>query len=1037
MKGKNILVTAACVIGFGGIIGNTLVGVATSRELNKKINDVRNDAKEADERYDASTRAHLERLIEETRDSITDTYVAGQQAMQARLDEALVNIAQAQRELEESITEDMDAEIAALRTQLVNQLNALATQLAGTLSSLGNDVAALEAAQAQLAATLEDVQERVETLEGQVEELEYYMDAVIDAVVDIYGLVEALDTRLTNVSNNLNTLANYLTSNYYTIAEIDQYVGVLGTALNTLQSYFLVGTDIKTMAQIVNEMSELDGDMTAFNGAEATDAKAQYIEELFAIIAAYEHDVQHTYDQIVTAYGVQSLAVPGAITTLKDNLLASAGLSALKDKMMVAMTRIILAPTKEDAKAVRDLYAGGVEYEIDTLRFELDRINASNAVFAMVTTTGQYKFTSAEFDYFNNDGIMNYAFDNTSVAIEERADYYTNAKKDLAFRVAQAKGLHDLAVDMSARYATIAGYNDGARLTDATTVAPFLADIDVLAKFDDYKTAIAELDGTALKLDTAEKIDAFVAALDADASIVEYAADKYEVLLQQQKTSADAVVAFDSAVLADSVKTVITTAIADAVVENAYVDAMEAVRQDATLETVDARKAKIDEYIAKKVADCKYEQACAKYLFDVKTAANTADAAIDALTNLTPEQKALLKESYVGDNVPELSSLYTTTGKATTDQYSTDEQWAALLAANTADITAMKTVAEKEDALKADQLAKVADIEAAAAGATTAGLSADVEALGAEFVKFVNAAYAEYTLVTNTAISYVNPTAEQAEAGMSVKQATAVAAGAKLTDLKADTKLALDSYADYIGLVKAADNLNQHILSYMSAFEANFKVIRDTYNHEDTEAVWTQFATERDYLANNWKQDHASAATSTLPGYAFDSAAEYDAAKETLTTFKAAVATALEGIATKTTEFDNYGTTLEGQMKAAFDEKEAAKLAANKTAQRAALDATYEKVLAAIEVEISADNRLTAKAVAGAYYSTACDSIANASRSNEPAIIYNSTFANFAKEVFGLKNSNEYDPADARYAAEGTPEYKTAEEQLTLMLAAY
>ena len=287
MKGKNILVTAACVIGFGGIIGNTLVGVATSRELNKKINDVRNDAKEADERYDASTRAHLERLIEETRDSITDTYVAGQQAMQARLDEALVNIAQAQRELEESITEDMDAEIAALRTQLVNQLNTLATQLAGTLSSLGNDVAALEAAQAQLAATLEDVQERVEVLEGQVEELAGYMDAVIDAVVDIYGLVDALDTRLTNVSNNLNTLANYLTSNYYTIAEIDQYVGVLSTALNTLQSYFLVGTDIKTMAQIVNEMSELDGDMTAFNGAEATDAKAQYIEELFAIIAAY------------------------------------------------------------------------------------------------------------------------------------------------------------------------------------------------------------------------------------------------------------------------------------------------------------------------------------------------------------------------------------------------------------------------------------------------------------------------------------------------------------------------------------------------------------------------------------------------------------------------------------------------------------------------------------------------------------------------------------------------------------------------------
>ena len=1037
MKGKNILVTAACVIGFGGIIGNTLVGVATSRELNKKINDVRNDAKEADERYDASTRAHLEKLIEETRDSITNTYVAGQKAMQDKLDQALLDIDAAQRELQESITEDMDAEIAALRTQLVNQLNTLATQLSGTLSSLGNDIAALDAAQAQLATTLEDVKDRVETLEDDVDGLKTNMNAIIDAVLEIYDLVDALDSRLTTVSNNLNTLATYLQANYYTIDQIDAYVGSLNTALNTLQSYFLVGTDIKTMAQIVEEMTELGGDMSAFNGDEATNAKAQYVEELFAIIAAYDHDVMDTYNAIVTGYGVQGLAVPASITTLKDNLLASAGLSALKDKMMVAMTRIILAPTKEAAKEVRDLYAGGVEYEIDTLRFELDRINASNAVFAMVTTTGQYKFTSAEFDYFNNDGIMNYAFDNTSVAIEERADYYTNAKKALAFRVAQAKGLHDLAVDMSARYAAITAFGAGTRLTTPAVVDPFLADIDALADFDDYKAAIAELDGTALKLDTAEKINAFVGAIDDDASIVEYAADKYETLLQQQKTSADAVVAFDSAVLADTIKNTITTAIADAVVETAYVTAMETARGDTTLETVAARKEAIDAYIAAKVADCKYEQACAKYLFDVKTAAIAADTAIDALTNLTPEQKALLKASYVGDNVPELDSLYATTKKATADQYSTDQQWADLLAANTADITAMKTVAEKEDALKADQLAKVADIEAAAAGATAAGLSGDVEALGAEFVKFVNAAYAEYTLVTDTAINYVNPTAEQAEAGMSVKQATAAAAGANLTDLTTDTKLALDSYADYIGLVKAADNLNQHILSYMSAFEANFKVIRDTYNHEDTEAVWGQFATERDYLANHWKQDHASAATSTLPGYAFDATATYEAAKETLTTFKGAVATALEGIATKTTEFDNYGTELEEKMKKAFDEKEAAKLTANKTAQRAALDATYAKVLAAIEDVITADNRLTAKAVAGAYYSTACDSIANASRSNEPAIIYNSTFANFAKEVFGLKNSNEYDPTDPKYAAEGTPEYKTAEEQLTAILAAY
>ena len=76
MKGKNILVTAACVIGFGGIIGNTLVGVATSRELRKqipankadndaKIDQANKDAKEADEAYKASTVAELKAMAKD------------------------------------------------------------------------------------------------------------------------------------------------------------------------------------------------------------------------------------------------------------------------------------------------------------------------------------------------------------------------------------------------------------------------------------------------------------------------------------------------------------------------------------------------------------------------------------------------------------------------------------------------------------------------------------------------------------------------------------------------------------------------------------------------------------------------------------------------------------------------------------------------------------------------------------------------------------------------------------------------------------
>ena len=346
MKGKNILVTAACVIGFGGIIGNTLVGVATSRELKARINNVEKNAKEADERYDASTRQELTNLINQTRDSITNTFQAAQQGMQASVDEALAKIEEAKAELARDLEGEMDSKDAALRTQLVNQLNTLAQQIAGTLTSLGNDVAALDAAQQQMATTLADIADRTEELEGKVEDLEGTMGEVIDFANQIANFAVTLNTKLNQTNQVLTELQSNLAANYYTAAQVNEFVTAISNSLNTLTSFFMVGGSVKTMQALVDEMSVLGGDMESFNGDEATAAKAQYVEELFAIIAAYDNDVNNTYNQIVTGYNHQSLAVPGAITTMKDNLLASAGLAALKDKMMVAMTKIILAPTK-------------------------------------------------------------------------------------------------------------------------------------------------------------------------------------------------------------------------------------------------------------------------------------------------------------------------------------------------------------------------------------------------------------------------------------------------------------------------------------------------------------------------------------------------------------------------------------------------------------------------------------------------------------------------------------------------------------------
>ncbi len=1010
MKGKNILVTAACVIGFGGIIGNTLVGVATSRELKARINNVEKNAKEADERYDASTRQELTNLINQTRDSITSTFQAAQQGMQASVDEALAKIEEAKAELARDLEGEMDSKDAALRTQLVNQLNTLAQQIAGTLTSLGNDVAALDAAQQQMATTLADIADRTEELEGKVEDLEDTMDEVIDFANQIANFAITLNTKLNQTNQVLTELQANLAANYYTAAQVNEFVTAVGNSLDTLKSFFMVGGSVKTMQALVDEMSVLGGDMEAFNGDEATAAKAQYVEELFAIIAAYDNDVTDTYNQIVAGYNHQSLAVPGSITTMKDNLLASAGLSALKDKMMVAMTKIILAPTKEDAKAVRDLYAGGVEYEIDALRFELDRINASNAVFDLVTTGLTYDFTDAEFNFFND--VMTYDFDNTTVDIEERAQYYTDAKADLAFRVEQAKGLKALQTKLNARYAAISAFNDGVRATGAATVAPYLDIIDDLADIDTYKDAIAELDGTELVLSDADKIAAYVNAVDDDASVVEYAADKYETLLQQEITSDAVVNAFDSAVLADSVKTTIVDAIALAVKDTDYQAALAAARGDDTLETVAARKEAIDNYIAAKVADCKYEQACAQYLFDVKTAAIAADAYIDGQAQLTANQKDVLKGQYAAANVPALADLYTETGKGTADQYSTDEEWAALLQANTAQIDAVKQIALAQEGLMEDRGAKLG-LFGAAAG--EAGLPADVVALEAEFLEFLDAVLANYTFVTDTEI--VGLTAENGV------EAIAAATGDALTEAYAANELALKAYKDYIALVKAADDLNEHITAYMAAFNANFYAGKN-YNLTDADDVWAAHATERDSLANDYTQAHGGAAD-TLPVYAFDDTKTYAEQKADLDAFYEALAPALQGIADKTAEFDTKGAQLEETMKEEFATKEAARLADNKVAFKAALDTTYAKVVAALDNE--AGYTSTDKTVALAYYESCVNAINSTTRSNEPELRYLETFRYFATEAFHL--ADDPDPTD--------PGYKTAEQKLEAILAAY
>ena len=1024
MKGKNILVTAACVIGFGGIVANTLVGVATARELRDQINANKAEAEKGDadaKAYAASQKQEAINEVNRTRDSLKAAYEAADASLRKGLDDAIAQIEEAKAQLED----ETDAKDAALRAEIIAQLNNLVTEISDALGDLGGDIDAVRTIADQVNQKVTVLETKVASLETAVEGLQ---DAVLEIAQSIQQIGEAIQTIATvlgQTANALVQLQQQLEANYYTAAEVNNYLTTLQGSLSTIENYFKVNGNLTTLQDLVDGLPALAG-MEAFNGTEATAAKAQYVAELFAIIAAYDHDVTDTYNRIVTAYGVQSLAVPAAVTTLKDNLLASSGLAELKDKMMVAMTRIILAPTKEAAKAVRDEYAGGVEYEIDALRFEEDRIKASNAVFALKTTTGTYQFGNDEFAYFSDNGIMDYAFNNSTA--QDKAAYYTKAKADLAFRVAQAKGLSALQTKLNARYAEIEALNDGVRLTNATVIDPYLDIVDVLAKIDTYKTAITKVENEVLVLDTEEKINNYVNSIDEDAALVAYAADKYELLLQAQKTNKATVNGYTAelATLNAGYEGTIVDAIAAAVKDTFYQAALDAARGADADKTLADRKTMIDNYITDKVADCVYQARVAKYLVDVKAAANVADAEIDALANLSAGEKATLKGAYANANVPTLDALYEASYKGVKEgentQFATEAQFTALLNKATADITAVRTIAAKENAMNKD-----AD-EKATALSTAYGAETDttIVGIGEDLELFVYEAQDNYTLVSDTAIAFVTPTEEQAAAGQTKATLTAALATENATAQVAATKLAVDTYAEYLGLVNSANDLNSEIEHRMLTFVAAFKAAHHN-KAGDQNDVADAHATDIANLKTKYKKVLVDAVNANnpnaLPIYAFGGAAygtDYDA----LVAFQAALAPYGTQIATDKTAFNAEADALLVTMVGEFNTKEAARLIANKKAYigedgQAGEGTKVGALYAKIKAKVGAD---TAKlALAEAINGSLIDNINRATTSDAVLDVYEAMCESFLADVFGQ--------------ARDTATYATAEAQLEAYLA--
>ena len=1083
MKGKNILVTAACVIGFGGIIANTLVGVATSRELKKKIDAVEKNAKDADEAYNASTKAELTNLVNQTRDRIQEAQAAGQATVEASLAEVQAQLTA----LEASMKADYESADAAIRTQLVNQLNTLVEQFTGAITSMGNDVAGLQTVQQTLStkvATLEegyaDLLDRTSTLETTVANVSSLLNSAVSFVLQ-------LDARLEATEEAIASLPAYLAANYASIADVQAYAAQVNTSLETLINYFKVDGAVKTMSDVNTALNTLDERLTEdenaindfadevngrldqieedietlqevvlnienlnkkfedFYGEETTNLKAQLVESLFSVINEYEDGLDELIEELRGNYEHIGEEVPAGAESIYARLSDSDEFQEMADAMMIVMTRIILAKDAASAQAVYDGYVGDIEFDVDALRFEVEKSRALVRLYECTKSgeLGVPMFLDYDGDtLYSASPIKGVTFDNSEE--DDKHAYYEAKVEEVKLYAARAEAYQALVWDLDGVYDTIYGYADDAD-RETPDLDNFLDLVEDLADVDAFNQAMEETDDeNQLVITTPAQMAAYNNSILDDAEFIRYAADKLSTLVLG-KNAEEAEVANDYEAILNGLDTDYATTIyntmAAAVAQDAYETAFASAREDN--EALADRKAALDAYIDARLADCVYEKRVAKLIADIEVAALEADDEIGALGHLSSGQVEFLTGLYAAADVPTLDHAYELTTDVYTDpdtgdvyeeKFTTQEEFDAVYNAATTNIQAVVMIATYQDAMIAltdDRLTAIANL------AAEPGLPDDVVDAAEEFEYFVAGALANYNVASDSALrNPYDPTGE--EGPYTVVQLATVSAQA-LADLTSDTKDAKDAYNEYIAYVKAADDLNEHIEARMAGFEDNFAAARDIYNPVDAATVLSDNAANIASLKNDYKTSHGDV-DPTVAEYVYGDAEDYAAEVEALAAFRETVAHAQSDIITTTNNFDTAAAALEVEMAAEFDELEEARLADEQATYTAELDAIMDKINEYLGVydgdeDGVADITSTQINIANALIGAAKDSIANATLSNQPEAIFAATYKNIAEKVFGLKNTNEYDPSDTRYKAAGEPGYKTAIEQLDALLA--
>lgn len=876
MKGKNILATAACVLGFGGIVANTCVGVATSRELNAKIDEVAQAAKEADEANKATNnaalaaaKAELQALIQQTSASIKAAYEAADANLTAGLNQALVAIDQAKTTLKTQLEDEMDAKDAAVAAAVLGQLESLANSVNSAITSLGTDVTALKAFQTSVTTALTTITSQIADLEDAVDELYDGLNYIAGVLSQVIGALNTVASKVGALETAFQALTSTLANEYLTTSEVTALVGQVNSAVQTLAGYMLDSNgDLVTMQNVLDLIADINVDassaealiqglqdqLTAFNGDVARQKKADLVLQLEQKVAEFEEKVNDAYDEAKAAYESLSADVTvelANLATIKADLLSSSDLAEMKQKIMAAIAQVILAQNVAQAEEVVANFVGLTSFNINKLNLEKAKALGLKEVEGDVDTTGNYQFTSTQQDYFSaRIKALAIPAPTPSTTLQEAEEAYQELLAEIDNTVIQAKGYADLCDLLNAQkdaLDALAQENTATRKTTAAMLAGYEGDLDALAAWADYKTACeathqastntngnglisyAEADAKMVKdLLTAEDVAAFNESLENSAKVVVYVANVLDkMLVAQEQVNTD--ISTNYATVIDEIDAAIvpaiTQAVADAVAQNAYDTAVTAIKADEANDTNAKVYAAVDEYIAKQIANVKYEGLVAHYLFDVKTAAQDADDDIDALTNIATTTKDLLKGKYDDLSVPTLAGLYSASNKGTADQFDAYEDFAEMLGAATADIDNVVRIAKSDDAAIAASALSEAAIAAKVVN------NAEADAIRSELV-------ALNTLVEEDAY-YAEGKSEIRDytAGADLK-AIADAAEAAVVEMKARQAKIIPALEAYDLALDASKVHNNQIADAIDTLETLFP-IQNNNNKGDGDAVLT------------------------------------------------------------------------------------------------------------------------------------------------------------------------------------------------------